>query len=56
VLVALNFGAAPCELDLSAEGAAAEVLCSTRMNLDGRVDLARLELRPHEGVVGVLEG
>ncbi len=56
VLVALNFGAAPCELDLSAEGAAAEVLCSTRMDLDGRVDLARLELRPHEGVVGVLEG
>ena len=55
VLVALNFGATPHELALSEAGTAAEVLCSTRLDREGRVDLARLELRPHEGVLVLVE-
>lgn len=51
VLVALNFGPEPKELDLSAAGGTGEVLCSTGMDRSGRVRLDGLRLRPDEGVV-----
>ena len=51
LLVALNFGADDLRLDLSAAGASGEVLCSTRMNRDGTVETARLDLRPNEGLL-----
>jgi alpha-glucosidase len=55
VLVALNFGATPRELALPAVGTAAEVLCSTCLDREERVDLGRLELRPYEGIVALAE-
>jgi alpha-glucosidase len=52
VLVALHFGAEPRTADLSAASARpAALLLSTRLDREGEVDLAALELRPREGLV-----
>ncbi len=51
VLVVLNFGLTPEEVNLSAAGTQGELLCSTVMDREGGVDLTHLPLRPGEGVV-----
>ncbi len=51
VLVVLNFGLTPEEVNLSAAGTDGELLCSTVMGREGGVDLPHLSLRPGEGVV-----
>lgn len=51
MLVALNFGLTPGEVNLSEAGTEGELLCSTVMDREGGVDLTRLALRPSEGVV-----
>jgi alpha-glucosidase len=56
VLVALNFGSAPEEVDLSEAGASGELLCSTLMDREGGVDPRRLALRPSEGAIVRLPG
>ncbi len=56
VLVALNFGSSPEEVDLSEAGTEGELLCSTLMDREGGVDPKRLALRPGEGVVVRLPG
>jgi alpha-glucosidase len=55
-LVALNFGAAPVQVDLSALGAHATVAVSSYVDLTGPVELAALRLRPQEGLLLALEG
>ncbi|NTU82194.1 MAG: DUF3459 domain-containing protein [Chloroflexales bacterium] len=55
LLVALNFGAVPAQLDLSAVGTRGTVAGCTYMDHSGPVELAALELRPHEGLVVALE-
>ena len=55
VLVALNFGEAPQYLDLSEAGETARLLCSTVPDRDGHIDPTQLKLRPHEGIVALLE-
>jgi len=56
VLVALNFGSTPEEVDLSEAGAEGELLCSTLMDRERGVDPRRLALRPGEGVIVRLPG
>lgn len=51
ILVALNFGARARTVDLSAAGGSAELLVSTAPDHEAGVDLARLRLGAHEGVV-----
>jgi len=54
LLVALNFGNTPCQLDLSQLAAQGSIAASTGMDRSGRVELAALALRPHEGLVVAL--
>ncbi len=49
-LIALNFGGAPCHIAIPG-GERGSVAISTYMDREGRENLARLELRPHEGVI-----
>ena len=51
LLVALNLGAQERTADLGAAGARGTVLCSTHLDRQGTADLARLTLRPGEGLV-----
>jgi alpha-glucosidase len=51
LLVVLNFGVAEQQLDLSAAGTRAEVLCATGLARDGQVDLGTLRLHGDEGLV-----
>ena len=51
VLVAINFGSEPAALDLSEAAKEGELLCSTHLDRESGLDLARIQLRPHEGIV-----
>jgi len=51
VLVALNFGDQAVTADLGAAGSAGRILCATGLDREGDVQLGRLELAPHEGLV-----
>ncbi len=51
VLVVLNYGGELLQLDLSALDASGEILLNTRMDRNEVVDLAVLEVRPHEGIL-----
>ncbi len=51
MLVVLNFAAERQILDLSKTGEQGEVLCSTYLDLSGRVDLGGLSVRPNEGIL-----
>ena len=51
VLVALNFGDQAVTADLGAAGPAGRILCATGLDREGDVQLGRLELAPHEGLV-----
>lgn len=55
VLVVLNFTDTPQQLDLSALATSGVVHCSTAMDTSGTVYLARLVLRPNEGLLIELE-
>ncbi|MGF1473082.1 MAG: alpha-amylase family glycosyl hydrolase [Rubrobacteraceae bacterium] len=55
VIVALNFDAEPRQLDLPEPENGGKLLCSTHPNRDFPADPARLEIRPNEGVVLLLE-
>lgn len=55
LLVALNFSAGHRILDLSETGKQGEVLCSTRPDQTGQVDLRELYLQPDEGLMLSLE-
>ena len=55
VLVALNFGSEPLQIDLSAAAETGELLCSTFMDRSGKVELLRLDLRAHEGIMILLD-
>ena len=51
-LIALNFGSACRELDLSTQAATCKILISTSLDRSDEVaDLSRLSLRPHEGLL-----
>lgn len=54
VLVVLNFAAERRMLDLSGVGDKGEVLCSTRLDLYGHLDLGEIDLRPNEGLLVAL--
>jgi alpha-glucosidase len=54
VLVALNFAGQPVDLNLSNFGSG-EIRLSTTLDREGAVNLAQLNLRPHEGVLVVLK-
>lgn len=54
VLVVLNFAAERRMLDLSGVGDEGEVLCSTRLDLNGHLDLGEIDLRPNEGLLVAL--
>ncbi len=49
-LIALNFGGTTCRIAIPGEGRG-KVAVSTHLDREGRESLARLELRPHEGVI-----
>jgi alpha-glucosidase len=51
LLVALNFDAAPLQLDFSSLGAHGQVLACTLMDHAGTVNLGELTLRPYEGLL-----
>lgn len=51
VLVVLNYGTESFQLDLSTLDASGEVLLNTRMDRNEVVELAALEIRPHEGIL-----
>ena len=51
MLVVLNFAAEQQILDLSKTGEEGEVLCSTHMDLSGKVALSGLNIRPNEGIL-----
>jgi alpha-glucosidase len=55
VLVALNFGAEQTVLHLPEAGDEGDVLCSTSLDRTGPLDLRKLALRPHEGILVSLE-
>ena len=56
VLVVLNFTATPQGVGLPADlGTTATVLCSTHLDLQGKLDLTDLKLRPDEGLVLLLD-
>jgi alpha-glucosidase len=56
VVVALNFGATTVVAELGTAGSAGRILCATGLDRDGQVDLGRLELGPHEGLVVAASG
>lgn len=56
LLVVLNFGVAPRRIDLSHVAVHGSIAACTAMDRSGSVDLATLELRPHEGLVIALLG
>ncbi len=51
MLVALNFGLTPGEVNFSEAGRQGELLCSTPMDQEGGVDLTHLALRLGEGAI-----
>jgi alpha-glucosidase len=51
MLVALNFGAEECTLDLSTAGRSGVLSACTYMDREGAVGLAALDLRPQEGLL-----
>ena len=51
VLVVLNFGTERRVLDLSEPSDEGEVLCSTHLDRIGHLDLKKLDLRSHEGIL-----
>ena len=55
VLVVLNFGPEPLQVDFSAAAETGELLCSTFMDRGGSVELPRLDLRAHEGIMILLD-
>ncbi|PDW02594.1 alpha-amylase family glycosyl hydrolase [Candidatus Viridilinea mediisalina] len=54
LLVLLNFDSQPVSLDMSSHGAEGDILVSSLMDREGSLDLASLNLRPHEGLVVAL--
>ena len=55
VLVALNFGDEPQQVELALPENEVEALCSTHLNRDDDVDLSRLQLQSYEGVMLLLQ-
>ena len=51
LLVALHLGAHATTVDVSDEGASGEVLCATGLDREGTIDLGRLALAAHEGLI-----
>ena len=51
LLVALHLGAHATTVDVSDQGASGEVLCATGLDREGTIDLGRLALGAHEGLI-----
>lgn len=51
VLVVLQFGAEPCEVDAAMLGACGGVLLSTYLDRTGAIALEQIQLRPNEGLM-----
>jgi alpha-glucosidase len=51
LVIVLNFGSEPQQIDLSALGASGEVLCTTYLDQVGDRTLKQLDVRPDEGLL-----
>ena len=55
VVVALNFGEEPQQVELALPEGESKLLCSTHLDREGAPNLSRFQLRPYEGVTVLLK-